>query len=361
MVSRIGLHRATNDEERSFARRRCRDTARRQARRAVPHSVTRSVSDKPISRKARVVSRGVHRAERKSLLQQVMQVIPSQRNAAYRDRSVAAIGKKSIGKLITFGVLIVVSAGVAFLQFATHDHFLTPSAQATTFSSTSLIRARAIKSQHEGETSPIKYSANEIEASQTAPSQPSAWATPGLNQINAAQISAFEREMSGHALDFVRIGSGRSRVVSLDGGGAKFQWLGLSPYTPALPFKPVIHVNHPTGDTGNAYPFSQCTWWAYIRRHQLGLPCGSHFGNGGQWANSARRLGYEVNHTPSVGAIMVFAPGQDGASPTYGHVAIVEAVMPDGSVITSECGAVLRGHPISRRIWNVQKFWFIHN
>lgn len=38
--------------------------------------------------------------------------------------------------------------------------------------------------------------------------------------------------------------------------------------------------NHVTGDVGNAYAFSQCTWWAYVRRHQLGLPVGSHMGNG---------------------------------------------------------------------------------
>ena len=42
--------------------------------------------------------------------------------------------------------------------------------------------------------------------------------------------------------------------------------------------------DHATGDTGLAYSFSQCTWWAYTRRHQLGLPVGSRFGNGAQWA-----------------------------------------------------------------------------
>lgn len=121
------------------------------------------------------------------------------------------------------------------------------------------------------------------------------------------------------------------------------------------------YVGHPTGDSGNAYPFSQCTWWAYVRRHQLGLPVGSYFGNGAQWADSARRLGYQVNHTPSVGAIMVFARGQLGANAIYGHVAIVERVNSDGSVTTSECGASLHGRTFSRRIYNTGAFWYIHN
>ena len=65
---------------------------------------------------------------------------------------------------------------------------------------------------------------------------------------------------------------------------------------------------HATGDSGNAYEFSQCTWWAYVRRHQLGLPAGSHFGNGCQWAASAKALGYWVDNTPRhVGDIIVFA------------------------------------------------------
>lgn len=106
--------------------------------------------------------------------------------------------------------------------------------------------------------------------------------------------------------------------------------------------------NHDTGDTGNAYEFSECTWWAYVRRHQLGLPAGSYMGNGNQWADTARRLGYWVDNTPRVGDVMVFQAGQAGSSLIYGHVAIVEAVNTDGSITTSECGAAYNGQPFSR-------------
>ena len=118
--------------------------------------------------------------------------------------------------------------------------------------------------------------------------------------------------------------------------------------------------DHPSGDTGDAYAFSQCTWWAYRRRHELGLPVGSHLGDGRQWAAAARALGYWVDRTPRVGDVMVFQPGQEGASRSYGHVAVVERVNADGSVTTSECGASLGGVPMSRTIRDVDRFEFIH-
>ena len=134
-----------------------------------------------------------------------------------------------------------------------------------------------------------------------------------------------------------------------------------TPYRYTLPYASTISVSHATGDKGNNYSFSQCTWWAYVRRHQLGLPVGSNFGNGAQWADSARVLGYSVSNTPQVGDIMVFARGQEGASSVYGHVAIVESVNADGSVTVSECGAALRGIIASRTISNASSFQYIHS
>ena len=122
-----------------------------------------------------------------------------------------------------------------------------------------------------------------------------------------------------------------------------------------------FNPNHETNDKGSSYPFSQCTWWVYNRRHELGLPVGTHYGNGHQWADSARELGYWVDNTPrNVGDIMVFRQGQEGASSRYGHVAIVEAINPDGSITTSECGASYHGKPFSRTFTNVHDFQYIH-
>jgi surface antigen len=83
------------------------------------------------------------------------------------------------------------------------------------------------------------------------------------------------------------------------------------------------------GSVGNRYAYGNCTWYAYERREQLGMPVGSFWGNGGSWAYSARAAGYVVNSTPSFGAVLVQA-----GSP--GHVAIVESVNADGSIVISE-------------------------
>ena len=157
-------------------------------------------------------------------------------------------------------------------------------------------------------------------------------------------------EWSGEALDTAGMSRGLARnprVAALMGRDRDDLPQGFDP-------------EHATGDSGNAYPYSQCTWWAYLRRHQLGLPAGSYFGDGADWAESARRLGYWVDRTPRQGDIMVFRRGQNGASPVHGHVAIVEKVNKDGSVSTSECGASYHGRPFHRIIKNTGDYRYIH-
>ena len=124
---------------------------------------------------------------------------------------------------------------------------------------------------------------------------------------------------------------------------------------------------HNTGNTvgGAAYPSRQCTLWAYLRRSQLSLPVGSYMGNGADWANTARGLGYLVNNTPHVGAAMVFARGQSvgghwTADWQYGHVAVVERVNADGSVLISEGGTGFATFPAWETISNAGAYQYVH-
>jgi N-acetylmuramoyl-L-alanine amidase len=88
--------------------------------------------------------------------------------------------------------------------------------------------------------------------------------------------------------------------------------------------------------SGNAYAFGNCTSWAYERRAQLGHPVGSYWGNGATWDSSARASGYVVDKNPTVGAVYQMPAFVDAYTGAYGHVGIVEAVNPDGSIYISE-------------------------
>lgn len=89
-----------------------------------------------------------------------------------------------------------------------------------------------------------------------------------------------------------------------------------------------------TADT--TYQAFQCTWWSALRRQQIGKPVSGHMGNGGQWDDTARSLGYSMSKSAKAGDVIVFEPGVLGADATYGHVAIVEEVRGDGGIVISE-------------------------
>lgn len=81
---------------------------------------------------------------------------------------------------------------------------------------------------------------------------------------------------------------------------------------------------------GNRYAPGNCTWYAYERRAQMGRPVGSFWGNANTWASSARAAGFNVNRTPAAGAVLVDQAGY------FGHVAVVERVLPNGDVYITE-------------------------
>ena len=97
---------------------------------------------------------------------------------------------------------------------------------------------------------------------------------------------------------------------------------------------------------GNRYYWGQCVWYAYNRRAEIGRPVGSLWGNANTWDYYARAAGYAVNQTPAVGAVFQTKGGW------YGHVGVVEAVNPDGSIYISEMNYVGVGVKSFRTIPN---------
>lgn len=154
-----------------------------------------------------------------------------------------------------------------------------------------------------------------------------------------------------------------SRIMALK---AKYEELDAADTEPsgtlvAGSVKPELHVNGDLVDiagidqsAGASYAHGQCTWWAAIRRAQIGRPVDPYMGNGGSWDASARRLGMRVSGSPHAGDAICFHPGVLGADGVYGHIAVVEHVDTDGSITISEANARGVGVVNLRRISALQ-------
>ncbi|WP_412921686.1 phage tail tip lysozyme [Lactococcus raffinolactis] len=109
-----------------------------------------------------------------------------------------------------------------------------------------------------------------------------------------------------------------------------------------------------------SYPQGQCTWYVYNRAYQLGIKFDSFMGNGGDWASKA---GYSVSHELKLHTALSFVQGQAGSDPTYGHVAFVEQVKDDGSILISEMNVTgLPPLTVSYRTFSAdeaKQFWYV--
>ncbi len=93
----------------------------------------------------------------------------------------------------------------------------------------------------------------------------------------------------------------------------------------------------PTGSTSGGlarFFYGQCTYWANMRYHNLTGVWVTWLGNANQWASGAANSGWVVSGTPKVYSIIVLQAWVQGAG-YYGHVAVVEKINADGSVLTS--------------------------
>lgn len=142
---------------------------------------------------------------------------------------------------------------------------------------------------------------------------------------NRDQIATFNDAESGKLPvgEYIVIPNGKPEVQAISApnnpqaeaaGTAQFSWGGDQPIY-----------------GGNGYDYGYCTWYAAIRRAQIGRPIPSNLGNASTWKILAQRAGLGVGSTPAAGAI-IWTPPRD----YYGHVGFVESVNPDGSVNVSE-------------------------
>lgn len=80
----------------------------------------------------------------------------------------------------------------------------------------------------------------------------------------------------------------------------------------------------------NTYGAGWCTWWVAEQRASIGAPIPNNWGHALTWYQGALNAGYATGTEPAVGAIAYF-PGAN-------HVAFVEAVYDNGTILISEMG-----------------------
>ncbi|MFR0820060.1 MAG: phage tail tip lysozyme [Lactococcus lactis] len=116
---------------------------------------------------------------------------------------------------------------------------------------------------------------------------------------------------------------------------------GGSDITPDIPSgwtldKPI----NTSGYIASSYEYKQCTWFTWNRAKEFGITFSPFMGNGADWQHQA---GYTVTTTPIIHSAVSFSGGQTvggqwTADPQYGHVAFVEGIDSDGSVLISQSG-----------------------
>ena len=120
-----------------------------------------------------------------------------------------------------------------------------------------------------------------------------------------------------YSLDFNanhHIGDGLYHVHVYRQSGGKVTGIMSSTFQVTPPKAPAKQTR--TIDPTNTYPIGECTWGAKV----LAPWAGNWWGNGGDWAASAKRAGFHVGTTPQVGAIACWTDGG------YGHVGVVTHV-----------------------------------
>lgn len=109
--------------------------------------------------------------------------------------------------------------------------------------------------------------------------------------------------------------------------------------------------------SANGYDYGWCTWHAANRRKETGRPIPSNLGNATSWLSVARRAGLPTGDTPQAGAVL-YHKNIGG----LGHVAFVEKVNDDGSILVSDMNYPIWGKVTYRTVGpaEIHNFAFIY-
>ena len=132
----------------------------------------------------------------------------------------------------------------------------------------------------------------------------------------------------------------RESVQAASSGGGRGTVLG-NDYPAKYKNLPWPYTSSAMWDEWN-FAYRQCTSFVSWRLNSAnGVPFSNQYkglerwGDAGQWANSARSVGFRVDTTPEVGAIAWSGPYYADAS-VYGHVAWVSRVLDNGNIVIEE-------------------------
>ncbi len=99
---------------------------------------------------------------------------------------------------------------------------------------------------------------------------------------------------------------------------------------------------------GNGYTAGYCTWHAANRRIEIGRPLPRNLGNAATWAPIAQNAGLTVSENPIDGAVLWHR--NTGLAGGLGHVAFVERVNADGTILVSDMNYPYYGRVTYRTI-----------
>ena len=128
--------------------------------------------------------------------------------------------------------------------------------------------------------------------------------------------------------------------------------IGGAPYTGRSGLAMLARIGQ-LANSHNAYPFGQCTWWAaqrYYQLHNVFVPWTMN-SNAGEWVGRALQFGWHVSSIPIVGSILVLRQNVQGAG-SIGHVAIVEQILSDGTVIASSMNWGKHPHAVTNSLFH---------